>query len=168
MKNQNTTKTNKPAVVIGSEVCYRTKAGSYNRAIVKNIVDSEFGPMAVLNSTGKDGNTIEFRKLVKNVWVYTGKAKAAAESEAEVPAAEGELAVGAKVFYATKKGKVGSATIAAIEGDMATIKYTFFNNNGGKPVTKKLQRNLSELYLTHEACEAALPAAEAEAESEVA
>ena len=160
MKNQNTA--NKPAVAIGSIVCYRTKAGSFNKATVKDIVDSEFGPMAILTSNGKDGNAIEFRKLVKNVWVYTGKA-AKANAEAEAPAADGELAVGDKVFYATKSGKVGSATVAAIEGDAVTIKYTFFN--GGKPVTKKLQRNVAELFRTREECEAALPAAEAAAEN---
>ena len=158
MKNQNTA--NKPAVAIGSIVCYRTKAGSFNKATVKDIIDSEFGPMAILTSNGKDGNTIEFRKLIKNVWVYTGKA---AKADAEAPAAEGELAIGDKVFYATKSGKVGSATVAAIEGDAVTIKYTFFN--GGKPVTKKLQRNVAELFRTREECEAALPAAEAAAEN---
>lgn len=163
---KNAVNTNKPAVTIGAIVCYRTKAGSYNKATVTDIVDSEFGKMAVLSSAGKDGNTIEFRKLLKNVWVYTGKAAPAEEAPAEEAApADGELTVGAKVFYATKTGKVGSATIAAIEGEMATIKYTFFNTNGGKPVTKKLQRNVAELYATREACEAALPAAEAEAEN---
>ena len=164
MKNMNTAA--KPEVTIGSIVCYRTKAGSYNKATVTDIVDSEFGKMAVLSSAGKDGNTIEFRKLLKNVWVYTGKAKAEAEAPAEEAApAEGEIAVGAKVFYATKTGKVGSATIAAIEGEMATIKYTFFNTNGGKPVTKKLQRNIAELFRIREECEAALPAAEAETDA---
>ena len=146
---KNATATNKPAVTIGSEVCYRTKAGSYNRATVKDIVDSEFGKMAVLTSTGKDGNTIEFRKLLKNVWVYTGKAaKAEAEPAEEAAPAEDELAVGAKVFYVTKTGKVGSAIIAAIDGEIATIKYTFFNS--GKPVTKKLQRNIAMLYRTRD------------------
>lgn len=163
MKNT-TTKSAKPAVTVGALVCYRTKAGSYNKATVKDIVDDENGQLAVLTYTNKDGQVVEFQKLLKNVWVYTGrKTKAEAETvdaEAAAPA-ETELAVGEKVFYATKTGKVGSATVAAIEGEMATIKYTFFNTNGGKPVTKKLQRALSELYSTREACDAAL-AAEAE------
>ena len=156
--------TAKPVVTIGSEVCYHTKAGSYNRAIVKDIVDSEYGQMAVLTYNDKEGNPVEFKKLLKSVFVYTGK-KSKKAADAEAPAAEGELAAGDKVFYATKSGKVGSATVVSVEGEMATIKYTFFNNNGGKPVTKKLQRNIAELFRTREECEAALPAAEAETDA---
>ena len=142
MKNQNTTKTVKAPVTIGATVCYRTKAKSFATAVVKNIVDSEFGKMAVLTFE-KDGQTVEFQKLLKSVWVYTGK-------KAEAPA-EPELAVNDEVFYAAKSGKPAKATVTAIEDGIATIKCFF----GGKHI----QRELGKLFRTSEACSAAIAAA---------
>lgn len=152
---------NRPAVTVGSVACYRTKSGSYNHATVKDIVESEYGQMAVLTYMNKDGNVVEFRKLLRNIWVYTGKdEKAKTPAEKSASTANSELTVGKKVFYITKTGKVGSAIVTAIENETATIQYTFFNTNGGKPVTKKLQRNVSELFNTHEKCKTALSTAE--------
>lgn len=89
MKNTNTAA--KPAVEIGSLVCYRTKAGSWNRATVKEFVDGPADkngkpiPAVVLTFQNKNGETVEFKKLLRNVFVYTGK-KAAAAAPAEAPA----------------------------------------------------------------------------------
>ena len=137
--------TTKPAVVIGSEICYRNKSGSYSRATVKDIIDSEQGEMVVLTFTNKAGEPVEFRKLLKNVWVYTGK-------RGQTAPAEPALAEGDEVFYAAKSGKPIAATVVGIEGEVVTIKTPFF---GGK----NIQRNLSELFRTREECEAAQPVA---------
>ena len=140
MKNTANT-ANKPVVTIGSTVCYRTKAGSYNKAVVKDIVDSEFGKQVILTSNSRDGGSIEFKKLLKNVWVYTGR-------KADAEAAEPALAAGDEVFYLTKSGRVNNGTVIAVDGETVTVHIAAF---GGKDI----QQNLNNLHRSREVCEQA-------------
>ena len=145
MKNQNTA--NKPAVAIGSIVCYRNKSGSYSKAEVKDIVDSEFGKMAILTYTNKEGNAVEFQKLLKNVWVYTGKAaKAEAPAEEAAPAekpAKPEVTVGAEVMYRTKAGGYNRATVKdIIDGENGKLAVLVSKGKDGDIEFQKLLRNV--------------------------
>ena len=148
---KNTANTNKPAVTIGSTVCYRTKANSFNKAVVKDIVDSEFGKQVILTYNDKDGNPVEFQKLLKNVWVYTGrKAKADAEpaAEAEAPAAEEkparpEVTVGSEVLYRTKAGGYNHATVKDIvDSEHGKVAVLLSKGKDGDIEFRKLLNNV--------------------------
>ena len=146
---KNTTNTNKPAVTIGATVCYRTKAGSYNKATVKDIVDGENGKLAILTYNDKDGNAVEFQKLLKNVWVYTGKRQAKAETapaEEAAPAekpAKPEVTVGAEVMYRTKAGGYNHATVKEIvDGENGPVAVLVSKGKDGDIEFRKLLRNV--------------------------
>ena len=150
MKNMNTANA-RPEVTIGAIVCYRTKAGSYNKATVKDIVDGENGKLAVLTYNDKEGNAVEFQKLLKNVWVYTGKRQAKVES-AEAPAEEAapaekpakpEVTVGADVMYRTKAGGYNHAIVKDIvDGENGKVAVLVSKGKDGDIEFRKLLRNV--------------------------